>query len=68
MQEDIINDVDNVKMPQLVYVSRERKSSNPHHFKAGALNVLVQPSSYPPKYIYKNCFTNTANVMISCLA
>lgn len=45
MQEDIIDDVDNVKMPQLVYVSRERKSSSPHHFKAGALNVLLRVSA-----------------------
>lgn len=41
MQENIIDDVDNVKMPLLVYVSRERKPFSPHHFKAGALNALV---------------------------
>ena len=41
MQETIIDDVDDVKMPLLVYVSREKKPSHPHHFKAGALNVLV---------------------------
>ncbi|KAG4970893.1 hypothetical protein GLYMA_13G174300v4 [Glycine max] len=45
MQETIIDDVDDVKMPLLVYVSREKKPSHPHHFKAGALNVLLRVSS-----------------------
>ncbi|KAH1087726.1 hypothetical protein GYH30_019015 [Glycine max] len=40
MQETIIDDADNVKMPLLVCVSREKKPSDPHHFKAGAFNVL----------------------------
>jgi len=30
-----------VAMPLLVYVAREKRPSHPHHFKAGALNVLV---------------------------
>ncbi|KAL9327404.1 hypothetical protein ACSQ67_008049 [Phaseolus vulgaris] len=45
IQESITDDVDNVKMPVLVYVSREKKASHPHHFKAGALNVLLRVSS-----------------------
>ncbi|WJX46010.1 hypothetical protein P8452_32849 [Trifolium repens] len=45
MHENIIDDVDNIKMPLLVYVSRERKLSSPHHFKAGALNVLLRVSA-----------------------
>ncbi|CBI23575.3 unnamed protein product, partial [Vitis vinifera] len=32
-------------MPILVYVSREKRPSHPHHFKAGALNVLLRVSS-----------------------
>ncbi|KAK1591334.1 hypothetical protein Q3G72_006055 [Acer saccharum] len=32
------------KMPRLVYVSREKRPSHPHHFKAGALNVLLRVS------------------------
>ena len=28
-------------MPNLIYVSREKSRTAPHHFKAGALNVLV---------------------------
>jgi len=41
MQETIIDDADNVKIPLFVYVSREEKPSHPHYFKAGALNVLL---------------------------
>ncbi|RVX22238.1 Cellulose synthase-like protein G2 [Vitis vinifera] len=33
------------EMPILVYVSREKTYSHPHHFKAGALNVLLRVSS-----------------------
>ncbi|XP_060187240.1 cellulose synthase-like protein G2 isoform X3 [Lycium barbarum] len=32
------------KIPSLVYVSREKNPSHPHHFKAGALNVLLRVS------------------------
>lgn len=32
-------------MPLLVYVSREKRPSHPHHFKAGALNALVCTST-----------------------
>jgi len=28
-------------IPQLIYVAREKRPKNPHHFKAGAMNVLV---------------------------
>lgn len=28
-------------MPNLIYVSREKRKSTIHHFKAGALNALV---------------------------
>ncbi|TYH04000.1 hypothetical protein ES288_A09G264300v1 [Gossypium darwinii] len=39
---EVINkEEDKVKMPQLIYVSREKKPSHNHNFKAGALNVLV---------------------------
>jgi hypothetical protein len=38
---DTVPVVDQDKMPLLVYVSREKRPSHPHHFKAGALNVLV---------------------------
>ncbi|KAI3703484.1 hypothetical protein L1987_73592 [Smallanthus sonchifolius] len=32
------------KMPNLVYVSREKNKNSPHHFKAGALNSLLRAS------------------------
>ncbi|KAL5848985.1 hypothetical protein ACOSQ4_006998 [Xanthoceras sorbifolium] len=35
---------DQIKTPLLVYVSREKMPSHPHHFKAGALNVLLRVS------------------------
>ncbi|XP_022723147.1 cellulose synthase-like protein G2 isoform X1 [Durio zibethinus] len=38
-------DTNQAKMPLLVYVSREKSTSSPHHFKAGALNVLLRVSS-----------------------
>lgn len=31
-------------LPQLVYVSREKRPSHPHHFKGGAINVLLRVS------------------------
>ncbi|KAL8121866.1 hypothetical protein AgCh_018560 [Apium graveolens] len=34
----------NVKMPLVAYVSREKRIDYPHHFKAGALNVLLRVS------------------------
>ncbi|OMO95549.1 Cellulose synthase [Corchorus olitorius] len=36
---------DQSKMPLLVYVSREKSSSHVHHFKAGAVNVLLRVSA-----------------------
>ncbi|KAL5848984.1 hypothetical protein ACOSQ4_006997 [Xanthoceras sorbifolium] len=35
---------DQIKTPILVYVSREKRPSHLHHFKAGALNVLLRVS------------------------
>ncbi|KAM7279532.1 hypothetical protein ACFE04_006666 [Oxalis oulophora] len=32
-------------MPNLIYVSREKSSTSPHHFKAGALNALLRVSA-----------------------
>ncbi|CAI9771278.1 unnamed protein product [Fraxinus pennsylvanica] len=37
---------DETEMPLLVYVSREKRPFHPHHFKAGALNVLLRVSGY----------------------
>ncbi|CAN0840909.1 Cellulose synthase-like protein G3 [Linum grandiflorum] len=38
-------DVDGQIMPNLIYVSRQKSRSSPHHFKAGALNVLLRVSA-----------------------
>ncbi|XP_010274111.1 PREDICTED: cellulose synthase-like protein E6 isoform X1 [Nelumbo nucifera] len=38
-------DVEGKPMPTLVYVSREKRSGHPHHYKAGALNALNRVSS-----------------------
>ncbi|CAK9152168.1 unnamed protein product [Ilex paraguariensis] len=35
---------DQIKMPLLFYVSREKRPSQPHNFKAGALNALLRIS------------------------
>ncbi|CAI9117357.1 OLC1v1018734C1 [Oldenlandia corymbosa var. corymbosa] len=38
-------DVTGHPMPNLVYVSREKRRTSPHHFKAGALNTLIRVSA-----------------------
>uniref|UniRef100_A0A0D6QSQ6 Glycosyltransferase 2-like domain-containing protein n=2 Tax=Araucaria cunninghamii TaxID=56994 RepID=A0A0D6QSQ6_ARACU len=38
-------DVEGHGLPNLVYVSREKRAEHPHNFKAGALNVLIRVSS-----------------------
>ncbi|KAL9352973.1 hypothetical protein Peur_055653 [Populus x canadensis] len=46
------------EMPLLVYVSREKRPSHPHHFKAGALNVLLRVSgviSNSPHILVLDC-------------
>jgi len=29
------------ELPHLIYISREKRPKHPHHYKAGAMNVLV---------------------------
>ncbi|KAI8010356.1 Cellulose synthase-like protein G2 [Camellia lanceoleosa] len=43
MNEEV--DAEKVEIPLLVYVSREKRPSLPHHFKAGAINVLLRVSA-----------------------
>lgn len=38
-------DIKGHPMPNLIYVSREKNKASPHHFKAGALNVLLRVSA-----------------------
>ncbi|PNX99676.1 cellulose synthase-like protein g2-like, partial [Trifolium pratense] len=45
IQENSSGEIEQVKLPLLVYVSREKRPSHPHHFKAGALNALYRVSA-----------------------
>nr|XP_023881279.1 cellulose synthase-like protein G3 [Quercus suber]POF22915.1 cellulose synthase-like protein g3 [Quercus suber] len=38
-------DISGHLMPSLIYISREKSRTSPHHFKAGALNALVRVSA-----------------------
>ncbi|XP_034702174.1 cellulose synthase-like protein G3 [Vitis riparia] len=38
-------DITGHDMPNLVYISREKRMDSPHHFKAGALNLLLRVSA-----------------------
>ncbi|RZC53775.1 hypothetical protein C5167_012637 [Papaver somniferum] len=38
-------DITGLEMPNLVYVSRQKSKASHHHFKAGALNVLLRISA-----------------------
>ncbi|KAI3996406.1 hypothetical protein MKX01_021645 [Papaver californicum] len=38
-------DITGLEMPKLVYVSRQKSKASDHHFKAGALNVLLRISA-----------------------
>ncbi|RVW91736.1 Cellulose synthase-like protein G3 [Vitis vinifera] len=38
-------DITGHDMPNLVYISREKRMDSPHHLKAGALNVLLRVSA-----------------------
>ena len=51
-------DTNQANMPLLVYVSREKSTSSPHHFKAGALNVLVIPLCFFPNIFVKQNTTD----------
>ncbi|OAY72459.1 Cellulose synthase-like protein G3 [Ananas comosus] len=44
LKSDEDRDITNTPLPNLVYLSREKRPSSPHHFKAGALNVLLRVS------------------------
>lgn len=43
LQSNKDKDITGHVMPNLIYVSREKRPKSPHHFKAGALNALVRP-------------------------
>ncbi|XP_071703795.1 cellulose synthase-like protein G3 [Rutidosis leptorrhynchoides] len=45
LKSDQDKDVTGHCMPNLIYVSREKNKTTPHHFKAGALNALIRVST-----------------------
>ncbi|KAJ9706244.1 hypothetical protein PVL29_001670 [Vitis rotundifolia] len=45
LEADRDKDITGHTMPNLVYASREKNMNLPHHFKAGALNVLLRVSA-----------------------
>ncbi|XP_022721717.1 cellulose synthase-like protein G3 isoform X2 [Durio zibethinus] len=45
-------------LPNLIYVSRQKSKTSPHHFKAGALNVLLRVSTImtnAPIFLTQDC-------------
>ncbi|GAV68671.1 Cellulose_synt domain-containing protein [Cephalotus follicularis] len=56
--KDITGDL----MPNLIYVSRQKSRTSPHHFKAGALNALLRVSAImtnAPIVLTLDCDTNS---------
>ncbi|KAF4382681.1 hypothetical protein F8388_015509 [Cannabis sativa] len=56
-------------LPHLVYVSREKRPATPHHYKAGAMNVLTRVSGVmtnAPFMLNVDCdmFVNNPNVIL----
>ncbi|WCJ26553.1 cellulose synthase like G3 [Euphorbia peplus] len=45
LDNDKNKDIKGCLLPNLIYVSREKRKDTHHHFKAGALNVLVRVSA-----------------------
>ncbi|XP_035541566.1 cellulose synthase-like protein G3 isoform X2 [Juglans regia] len=59
-------------MPNLIYVSREKSRTSPHHFKAGALNVLLRVSAImtnAPIILTQDCdmYSNDAQTPLRAL-
>uniref|UniRef100_A0A2N9FEB8 Cellulose synthase-like protein G3 n=1 Tax=Fagus sylvatica TaxID=28930 RepID=A0A2N9FEB8_FAGSY len=66
LESDKDKDMTGNVMPNLIYVSREKSRTSPHHFKAGALNVLrlfeINPMGMDgllgPIHLGTGCFFN----------
>ncbi|XP_059449352.1 cellulose synthase-like protein H1 [Corylus avellana] len=59
-------------LPHLVYVSREKRHKHPHHYKAGAMNVLTRVSalmSNAPYMLNVDCdmFVNNPKVVLHAM-
>ncbi|XP_062106081.1 cellulose synthase-like protein H1 [Humulus lupulus] len=60
------------ELPHLVYISREKRPKHPHHYKAGAMNVLTRISGMmtnAPFMLNVDCdmFVNDPNVVLSAM-
>ncbi|KEH29713.1 putative cellulose synthase (UDP-forming) [Medicago truncatula] len=59
-------------LPHLIYISREKRPKQPHHFKAGAMNVLTRVSGLitnAPFMLNVDCdmFVNNPNIVMHAL-
>ncbi|XP_062106078.1 cellulose synthase-like protein H1 isoform X2 [Humulus lupulus] len=59
-------------LPHLVYVSREKRPTTPHHYKAGAMNVLTRVSGVmtnAPFMLNVDCdmFVNNPNIILHAM-
>ncbi|KAE8645737.1 cellulose synthase-like protein H1 isoform X2 [Cucumis sativus] len=59
-------------IPNLVYVAREKRPNQPHHYKAGALNVLTRVSGVmtnAPFIVNIDCdmYVNNPNVVVEAM-
>ncbi|KAH6770011.1 hypothetical protein C2S52_014814 [Perilla frutescens var. hirtella] len=55
---EVMRDGNRNSVPILVYVAREKRPTHPHHFKGGALNVLLRVSavmSNAPYFLVLDC-------------
>ncbi|GAB4857626.1 hypothetical protein Ancab_015532 [Ancistrocladus abbreviatus] len=58
LDSDKDKDITSQSLPNLIYVSREKSNTQPHHFKAGALNTLVRVSATmtnAPIFLTQDC-------------
>ncbi|KAG2680821.1 hypothetical protein I3760_11G115900 [Carya illinoinensis] len=72
LDSDKDRDITGHVMPNLIYVSREKSRTSPHHFKAGALNVLLRVSAImtnAPIILTQDCdmYSNDAQTPLRAL-
>ncbi|KAL5573383.1 hypothetical protein UlMin_022980 [Ulmus minor] len=65
-------DVEEGWLPHLVYISREKRPNHPHHYKAGAMNILARVSGVmtnAPFMLNVDCdmFVNNPKVILQAM-
>ncbi|XP_059661886.1 cellulose synthase-like protein H1 isoform X1 [Cornus florida] len=68
----ILENHDSNRLPHLVYISREKHPKHPHHFKAGAMNVLTRVSGVmtnAPFMLNVDCdmFVNNSQIILHAM-